>query len=157
VQTKVTPQENAKEFQRKFEKSLANLKLDYVDLLSLHGINEAETFHQSMRPGGCLEIAQKLQAQGKVKFIGFSTHGATETIVQTIETNQFDYVNLHWYYINQINWEAIATARRHDMGVFIISPSDKGGLLYKPPQKLVDLCQPLSPISINTIACLIPL
>ena len=116
VQTKVTPQDNAKEFQRKFEKSLANLKLDYVDLLSLHGINEAETFHQSMRPGGCLEIAQKLQAQGKVRFIGFSTHGATETIVQTIETNQFDYVNLHWYYIRQDNRPAIERALAHDMG-----------------------------------------
>lgn len=154
VQTKVSPQENTKEFRRKFDKSLANLKLDYVDLLSIHGINDAETFNQSMRPGGCLEVAQKLQAQGKVRFIGFSTHGATETIVQTIETNQFDYVNLHWYYINQINWEAIAAAYRYDIGVFIISPSDKGGLLYKPPQKLVDLCQPLSPMVFNDLFCL---
>lgn len=154
VQTKVSPKADSKEFLRNFEQSLTNLQLDYVDLLGIHGINNQETFNQSMLPGGCLEVAQSLQAQGKVRFIGFSTHGATEIILQAIATNQFDYVNLHWYYINQINWEAILAANRHDMGVFIISPSDKGGMLHKPPQKLVDLCQPLSPMVFNDLFCL---
>jgi hypothetical protein len=40
------------------------------------------------------------------------------------------------------------------MGVFIISPSDKGGKLYDPPQKLVDLCSPISPIVFNNLFCL---
>jgi predicted aldo/keto reductase-like oxidoreductase len=99
-------------------------------------------------------VAQQLQREGKVRFIGFSTHGATDVIVQAIETDRFDYVNLHWYYINQFNWPAIAAARRHDMGVFIISPSDKGGMLYKPPQRLVELCAPLSPMAFNDLFCL---
>lgn len=154
VQTKVSPTVDPKEFQRDFEKSLRNLRLDYVDLLGLHGINNADFLDYSIRPGGCLDIAKKLQAQGKIRFIGFSTHGATETIIQTINTNQFDYVNLHWYYINQGNWAAIEAANKHDMGVFIISPSDKGGMLYKPPQKLVNLCAPLSPMVFNDLFCL---
>ncbi|MEH2311901.1 MAG: aldo/keto reductase [Nostoc sp.] len=154
VQTKVNPTADAKEFRNKFEQSLKNLQLDYVDLLGLHGINHPESFDYSIRPGGCLEVAQQLQAEGKVRFIGFSTHGSTDMIVQTINTNKFDYVNLHWYYINQWNWEAIEAAKRHDMGVFIISPSDKGGLLYKPPEKLVNLCAPLSPMVFNDLFCL---
>lgn len=142
VQTKVSPQADAKGFLHEFEQSLRKLKLDYVDLLGLHGINNAEFLEYSLRPGGCLDIAKKLQEQGKIRFIGFSTHGATEIILQAINTNQFDYVNLHWYYINQNNWAAIEAATHHDMGVFIISPSNKGGNLYDPPQKLVDLCTP---------------
>lgn len=154
VQTKVSPNSDPQEFLRQFNKSLAYLKLDYVDLLGLHGINNLELLHDSIRPGGCLEVAQQLQAQGKVRFIGFSTHGPTEVIVKTIETDQFDYVNLHWYYINQFNWPAIEAATRHDLGVFIISPSDKGGMLYKPSPRLVELCAPLSPIVFNDLFCL---
>ncbi|HEY9782502.1 MAG TPA: aldo/keto reductase [Leptolyngbyaceae cyanobacterium] len=154
VQTKISPTQDPKEFRRKFDVSLRNLRLDYVDLLGLHGINNGETMHQSIRPDGCLDVAKQLQAEGKVRFIGFSTHGSTDTIVQAIATNSFDYVNLHWYYINQVNWAAIEAAKRHDMGVFIISPSDKGGMLYKPPQKLVEICSPLSPMVFNNLFCL---
>jgi predicted aldo/keto reductase-like oxidoreductase len=110
--------------------------------------------HHSIRPGGCLDEARKLQQQGKVRFIGFSTHGPPEVIIKTIETGQFDYVNLHWYWINQANWAAIEAANRQDIGVFIISPSDKGGKLYEPPHKLLQLCQPLSPMVFNNLFCL---
>ncbi|MDZ8237709.1 MAG: aldo/keto reductase [Nostoc sp. ChiQUE01a] len=154
VQTKVGPREDAKEFRENFDKSLQYLQLDYVDLLGLHGINTRESLDYSIRPGGCLDVVRQLQAEGKVRFVGFSTHGPTDVIVQTINTNQFDYVNLHWYYINQWNWAAIEAAKRQDMGVFIISPSDKGGLLYQPPQKLVNLCAPLSPMVFNDLFCL---
>jgi predicted aldo/keto reductase-like oxidoreductase len=154
VQTKVSPKPDPKEFRRQFEQSLKFLNLDYVDLLGVHGINTPQLLHDSIRPGGCMDVARQLQAQGKVRFIGFSTHGATDLIIKTIETDQFDYVNLHWYYINQFNWSAIEAATRHDMGVFIISPSDKGGMLYKPPQRLVELCKPLSPMVFNDLFCL---
>ena len=153
-QTKVSPKSDPLEFRRQFRQSLGFSQVDYVDLLGLHGINNEETLHNSIRPGGCLEEAKKLKAEGKVRHIGFSTHGSTEIIIKAIETGEFDYVNLHWYYINQWNWSAIEAATRHDMGVFIISPSDKGGHLYNPPQKLVELCQPLSPMVFNDLFCL---
>jgi len=153
VQTKVCPAES-QEFQRQLEQSLDNLKLDYIDLLGLHGINSAEALDQCTQPGGCLDVARKFQQQGRIRHIGFSTHAATDLILEAIATNQFDYVNLHWYYINQANWAAIEAAQRHDMGVFIISPSNKGGNLYDPPQKLVDLCYPLSPMVFNDLFCL---
>lgn len=154
VQTKVSPVADANEFRQTVEASLANLRLEYVDLLSIHGINTPELLDLSLRPGGCLEVLQDLQRSGRIRHIGFSTHGPTELIVQAIASDQFDYLNLHWYYINQVNWAAIEAARQHDMGVFIISPSDKGGMLYAPPQKLVDLCAPLSPLVFNDLFCL---
>ena len=154
VQTKVSPKPDPQEFRRQFDKSLNYLQLDYVDLLGLHGINNEEVLHNSVRPGGCFAEAERLKAEGKVRFIGFSTHGPTDVIVRAIETGLFDYVNLHWYYINQLNWPAIEAAKKQDMGVFIISPSDKGGQLYNPPSKLVELCQPLSPMVFNNLFCL---
>lgn len=154
VQTKVSPSENPQKFRQTLEQSLGNLRLDYVDLLGIHGINTLELLEQTVRPGGCLDVAREFQRQGRVRFVGFSTHAPRSVIEAAIATDQFDYVNLHWYYINQDNWSAINLARQHDMGVFIISPSDKGGHLYSPPQKLVDLCAPLSPMVFNDLFCL---
>ncbi len=153
-QTKAVPKANVDDFAAMIEQSLALLQLDYVDLFSIHGINNAETMDWTMRPNGCLDAARRLQDQGKIRHIGFSTHGPTEVIVEAIETGAFDYLNLHWYYINQTNWAAIEAAARQDMGVFIISPSDKGGHLYAPPPKLAKLCEPLSPMVFNDLFCL---
>jgi predicted aldo/keto reductase-like oxidoreductase len=154
VQTKVAPVSSAKEFLATFEKSMRYLKLDHVDLLSMHGINNRTLLDYTMRKGGCLDAARKLQSEGRVKFIGFSTHATTDVIVETIATDQFDYVNLHWYFVNELNWPAVVQAWRRDMGVFIISPNDKGGKLYEPPAKLVKLCEPLSPMMFNDLYCL---
>ncbi|MCY7390939.1 MAG: aldo/keto reductase, partial [Leptolyngbyaceae cyanobacterium CAN_BIN12] len=155
IQTKTSPKENVKEFRKTIEQSLANLKLDYIDLFGMHGINTDENLDWALRPGGCMDVIRDMQRQGKISHVGFSTHAADpQVIVRACETGQFDYVNLHWYYINQRNWDAVEAATRQDMGVFIISPSDKGGMLYSPPQRLVDLCAPLSPIVFNDLFCL---
>lgn len=154
VQTKVTPRANAQEFLNTFEQSLKNLQLDHVDLLGIHGINLFEHIDWCLQPGGVLDVVQKLQAQGRVRHVGFSTHGPTDVLVAACKTGAFDYINLHWYYIFQDNWPAIEAATEQDMGVFIISPSDKGGRLYDPPARLVELCQPLSPMVFNDLFCL---
>jgi uncharacterized protein len=99
-QTKVSPKPNPREFRFQFQQSFQFLGLEYIDLLGIHGINNEETLHQTIRRGGCLDEARKWQKEGKVRFIGFSTHGSTEIITKAINTGEFDYVNLHWYYSN---------------------------------------------------------
>ncbi|MEM1304497.1 MAG: aldo/keto reductase, partial [Planctomycetota bacterium] len=158
VQTKIAPHADAAVFVDQVEQSLDRLNLDYVDLLGLHGINTYGHHWHSVKPGGCLEAARRLQADGKVRHVGFSTHGATPQIVDTITAGEahggFDYINLHWYYINQANWPAVQAAAERDMGVFIISPTHKGGMLYDPPAKLAELCKPLHPLVFNCLFCL---
>ncbi len=154
IQTKVAPKETAAEFLQTFDTSMKYLGLDYVDLLSLHGVNNRHLLDLSLRKGGCVDAARKLQQEGRARFIGFSTHATTDIIMDGVTSNEFDYVNLHWYFVNDLNWRAIQAARDRDMGVFIISPNDKGGKLYEPPQKLVELCAPLSPMQFNDLYCL---
>jgi uncharacterized protein len=154
VQTKVAPMASTREFHATFERSMDYLRLDYVDLLSLHGINNRQLLEYSMRPGGCLEAARKLQKEGRCRHVGFSTHATTDIILEAVESGGFDYMNVHWYFVNDLNWSCIEAAHKLDMGVFIISPNDKGGKLYSPPPKLVDLCAPLSPMIFNDLYCL---
>ena len=152
VQTKVGPKADPAEFLRVFDRSMDNLRLDHVDLLSIHGINNRECLDWST--GGCIEAGLKLVRKGRVRFLGFSTHGYTPLIVEAVNTGAFDYLNLHWYWVNDFNWPAIEAAKRQDMGVFIISPNHKGGLLFDPPPILRQLCAPLSPMQFNDLYCL---
>src|ERR1700728_3761567 len=52
VQTKIGPGATHKEFYDNFEKSMKNLGLDHVDLLSIHGINDRSVHEMAMRKGG---------------------------------------------------------------------------------------------------------
>jgi len=154
VQTKVAPMPSTKDFLKTFDRSMEYLQLDYVDLLSLHGINHREHLEDSLKPGGCLEAARALQKSGRCRHVGFSTHATTDIILEAVESGGFDYMNVHWYFVNDLNRPAVEAAARRDMGLFIISPNDKGGKLYSPPPKLVELCRPLTPMAFNDLYCL---
>lgn len=154
VQTKIPPKATVAEFRQTFETSMKYLQLEYVDLLALHGINNRELLEWSLRKEGCLAAARQLQREGRCRFVGFSTHATTDIILEAITQADFDYVNLHWYFVNDLNWPCIEAATARDMGVFIISPNDKGGKLYEPPKKLVDLCTPLTAMQFNALYCL---
>lgn len=155
VQTKVGPRQTAAEFIAAFETSLEQLQLTHVDLLAVHGINLPEHLAMCLRKGGTLDAVRKLQREGRVRFAGFSTHGSVELVTKACQTGEFDFVNLHWYYsVHPQHWPMVEAAAGEDMGVFIISPNDKGGRLYDPSEKLRRLCKPLTPMQWNTLFCL---
>ncbi|MEM9790512.1 MAG: aldo/keto reductase [Planctomycetota bacterium] len=175
IQTKIGPTESPDEFTAFFHESLERLRLDRVDLLALHGVHDDTTYANAFGQdgkSGCLAAARRLQEQGLVGHVGFSTHGPVDELLRAIRApgpdplpdapldlrgnppRGFDYINLHWYFIYQRNWPAIVEARRRDMGVFLISPTDKGGHLHTPTDKLIECCDPLHPIVFNDLWCL---
>ena len=154
LQTKIPPNNDPSIFEQELELSLRRLGSEKIDLLAIHGINLPEHLDMTIRPNGCLEIVRRWQKDGLVGHIGFSTHAEVDLIIETIETGFFDYVNLHWYFIRQENEKALQAASDNDMGVFIISPTDKGGHLHTPSKKLLELCSPLHPIEFNDLFCL---
>jgi len=155
VQTKIGVKGSAREFLETFETSMNYLRLDYVDFLSVHGINTAELADITLKKDGCLSAIRSLQKEGRVRFCGFSTHAGPEVVSPVCRTGEFDYVNLHWYFIyDQLHWPMVEAAAGQDMGVFIISPNDKGGMLYHPVEKMSALCRPFTPMQWNDLYCL---
>ena len=146
VQTKVGPSADVGKFRKTFELSMSLLNLDYLDLFAFHGINNQETLDEAFK---CMDAALDWKKQGRIRHIGFATHGPCDVLVKAIQTDAFEYINLHWFYIYQDNWPAIEEARKHDMGVYIISPNDKGGMLYNPSDKLCELTSPFHPMVFN--------
>ena len=154
LQSKVPAQADPAAFEAELALSFERLGVRRLDLLTIHGLNLPEHLEQTLRPGGCLEVVRRLQGEGRIGHVGFSTHAPLPLIQEAIASDAFDYINLHWYYIRQDNWPAIDAARSHDMGVFVISPTDKGGHLHTPSQRLIDLTAPLHPIVFNDLFCL---
>lgn len=149
ITTKISPTPDAASMARQIDQSLTRLGTDYVDCLAIHGLNTWEHLSWVEAKSGCMQAIQQAVADGKVRHIGFSTHGPLELIMAAIATDLFQFVSLHYYYFFQHHAPAVALAAQKDMGVFIISPADKGGQLYSPPQQLQDLCAPLSPLHFN--------
>jgi len=154
IQTKIPPNSDPEIFERDVLSSIEKLKVKKIDLLAIHGINTAEHLNQAIRGGGCIDILRNFQKENLIGSIGFSTHGKSALIEKAISTNLLDYVNLHWYFINQENTKVINLANKHDLGVFIISPTDKGGHLHTPSRKMLEFCKPLHPIVFNDLFCL---
>jgi uncharacterized protein len=149
VTTKIPPTKDADTMRQLIKESLQKLKLDYIDNFDIHGINTWDHVEMVKQPNGCMQAVREAIQSGIIRHVGFSTHGSLEVIMAAIATDLFESVNLHYYYFNQRNEPAIALAHQKDMGVFIISPADKGGMLYTPPEKLHQLCHPYTPVELN--------
>jgi len=149
ITTKLLPTADATTMAQAIDQSLDRLQLDYLDGLAIHGINTWEHLDWVKAKNGCMQAVQQAVADGRVRHVGFSTHGSLEVILAAIATDLFEFVNLHYTYFFQRHAPAIDLAHEADMGVFIISPADKGGLLYTPPATLEQLCQPFSPLELN--------
>ncbi|MBW4472397.1 MAG: aldo/keto reductase [Stenomitos rutilans HA7619-LM2] len=148
ITTKLVPTVDAATMAQAIDQSLDRLKLNYIDGLAIHGINTWEHLDW-VKAEGCMQAVQQAVAEGRIRHVGFSTHGPLEVILAAIATGLFEFVNLHYTYFFQRNAPAIDLAQQQDIGVFIISPADKGGLLYTPPETLEQLCQPFSPLELN--------
>lgn len=142
------------EMRQMVEAQLKALQTDYLDFYGWHGLNNDELFTKACSKNGPVEELHKMKEEGMIRHVGFSTHAPRETIINAIDTGLFEFVNLHYYYFNQRNEEAVAKAHDKDMGVFIISPNDKGGQLFKAPRKVRKATEPLTPIQWNARFCL---
>lgn len=153
LMTKGAPK-TAEETRTMVANQLKDLQTDHFDFYGWHGMNSMELVHKACAPGGPVEELLRMKEEGIIKHVGFSTHAPLEAIETAIKTNLFEFVNLHYYYTFQRNKPAIDLAASKDMGVFIISPNDKGGQLFNPPKKLSELTAPITPLQWNARFCL---
>ncbi len=163
-QTKVFPMEKKADFVKQWNASWTNVeKLGYVDLLSFHCVSDDKLVDvvTSDDDEGLYKFVEGLKKEGKVRHIGFSTHGSAEVIMKMINSEKFEYVNIHKHFFGdyhavgtpdsmggQGNAACVKRALELDMGVFQISPFDKGGKLYRPSATVAAAIGPeLSPIA----------
>jgi predicted aldo/keto reductase-like oxidoreductase len=170
LQTKIPATENRSKWEDLFEQSWAHFgpRFGYIDLLSFWCVSSKTQVEQVLSDATDMPMAAALDYQkaGKIRHIGFSTHGSADNILRLINSNKFSYVNLHYHSFGSYHAEgttdgmgghgnanAVKRALELDMGVFNISPVDKGGMLYLPSKTVARLLGPnLSPIAFANLS-----
>lgn len=147
--TKIPPTPDYATMARHLEDCRARWQGARVDCLAIHGLNTWDHLAWVQQPQGCMAAVRQAQAEGWVRHVGFSTHGAPDLVAAAIATGLFEFVNLHYYFFQPRLAPAVEAALAQDLGLFIISPGDKGGLLYRPPPLLEHLCQPFTPLALT--------
>lgn len=170
LQTKIPVTENRSKWEELFEQSWAHFgsRFGYIDLMSFWCISSKTQLEQLLSDSKDMPMAAALDYHkaGKIRHIGFSTHGAAANILRLINSNKFSYVNLHFHSFGSYHAEgttdsigghgnanAVKRALELDMGVFNISPIDKGGMLYVPSKTVARLLGPkISPIAFANLS-----
>ncbi|TAF13071.1 MAG: aldo/keto reductase, partial [Nostocales cyanobacterium] len=114
ITTKIPPCADADTMARLIDESLQRLNIDYLDCLGIHGLNTQQHLEWVEAKNGCMQAVFKAVDDGRIKHIGFSTHGSLEIILAAINTDLFEFVNLHYYYFFQRHNLAIQAAIEKD-------------------------------------------
>ncbi|MBD3392866.1 MAG: aldo/keto reductase [Chitinivibrionales bacterium] len=149
ITTKIGAPAPRDEALRFIDEALKKLGVDYIDILDVHGINTREKFDAALGKNGCLKAIQAAMDAGTVRHAAFSTHGEPSLIQETINTGLFSAVSLHHFITHRRNARTVALAREKDVGVLVLSPTEKPGMLAQPTARLVDVCAPVAPLVLS--------
>jgi len=114
--------------------SLENLKTNFIDLYQLHNLSKESDLETVLGPNGAYEALDAAKKEGKIKFIGFSSHDIP-TAIKACETGKFSTIQFPFNFIeNQPADKLFKIAKGLDMGIIAMKPLG-GGLLER-----ADLC-----------------
>jgi predicted aldo/keto reductase-like oxidoreductase len=135
---KPTDQTTTEDFLTKFNASLSRLQMDYVDILYVHDIRHPEMLEY--KP--IINAAKKLKQDGKVKFIGFSTHANEPVVIDAAAgLKTFDVIltsyNFKQTYINELQ-SAVKKANFAGIGIVAMKTLAGGGFLDKEKTKPIN-------------------
>jgi predicted aldo/keto reductase-like oxidoreductase len=135
---KPSDQTTAEDFLAKFNTSLSRLKMDYVDILYIHDIRSPEMLEY--KP--IINAVKKLKKDGKIKFMGFSTHINEPVVINAAATTDtWDVIltsyNFKQTYVNELN-SAIKKANDAGIGIVAMKTLAGGGFLDKEKTKPIN-------------------
>ena len=147
ITSKVLPSGDFNYLKNNFKNSLKNLKLKKINNLAIHGINLNAHLDWALFGEGKKFIKWVIENR-LVDQVGFSSHGSYSLIEKAINSEVFNFCNLHLHFLDQSKLTLADLALKKDMGVLAISPADKGGRLYSPSKILLKASEPFHPLEL---------
>lgn len=132
---------------RGMEASLKRLQTDHVDLIHVHGLEDAADLEKVSAKGGVYEALLKIRDQKMARFIGITCHSDPEALRTALERHDFDCtqmalnagqrgMNRHFH--TSFETVALPVAVRKKMGIIAMKVFAQEKLLGQaPPEKLI--------------------
>lgn len=113
---------------RHIENSLRQLRTDYIDLYQLHQVAKEAHWDAVFAPGGLMDVVRKAQQEGKIRFIGVTSHNLAMAI-KLVKTGLFSSVQFPFNFIEvDAKDELHRLAREQNMGILVMKPF-AGGMI----------------------------
>lgn len=109
------------------EKSLKNLRTDYIDLYQLHNVKDEETLKQVMAEGGAVEALIEAKNSGKILHIGITSH-SLDLLKKVLEYDVFETIMYPYNIVEDQAENLFEEANRRDIGVIAMKPLAGGAL-----------------------------
>ena len=121
--------EAAEDADRIFEEQLQRLRTDYIDFYLMHALS-GDSFRK-MAQMGVVERLERLKAEGKIKYLGFSFHDGYEAFEEILNYRDWDFCQIQLNYMDtesQAGLKGYRLTQEKNVPLVIMEPV-KGGSL----------------------------
>ncbi len=124
--------------ERIFQEQLKRLQKDYVDFYLMHALNAGSW--KTIKELDLLGYCEKLRAEGKIKYLGFSFHDEYAVFEEILTAYPWDFCQIQLNYMDkdtQATLKGVELAKKLKIPMIIMEPI-KGGSLAKLPYDGID-------------------
>ena len=131
-----------------FEEQLRRLQTDYLDFYLLHGMDENSFDAFTDESRDYIGFLQEQKRLGRIRYLGFSSHAAPETLSRFLEW--YDGFDMALLQLNYLDWKLLNAKRQyeivtaHNIPIWVMEPM-KGGILSSLNPKAAKILKDAAP------------
>jgi predicted aldo/keto reductase-like oxidoreductase len=124
---------------RLIDQSLRHLHTDHIDILYMHHVQRLNELDRILSDDGALRAAEAARGAGKTRFIGISSHGHPELVLEALNQYPFDVIMCNINYYDRFNFpvieeELLPLSLEQEIGV-VGMKAVSDGLLWRSAQQ----------------------
>jgi len=129
------------DLEKKFSEQLRRLKTDHIDYYLMHMLPDAKTWDNLVAKGVDRWLEDK-RTQGKIRRIGFSYHGNTDTFIEILNKYNWEFCQIQYNYMDETSQAGrvgLMEAAKREIPVVIMEPLRGGRLVNDLPSEAYDI------------------
>jgi len=130
--TKASPS-SARDTRLSIERSLVNLRREYIDLIQIHGdVYSDDVCSSILAKGGMADALERARDEGLVKYIGFTAECQNAALYRLIESGRFDSMQIQYNLLFQHPYDpsrksgSMYDAENKNMGIVVMRSMTSG-------------------------------